>query len=536
MDGTTERALPRTTTPAAPFEGTRKISESFLLLILSVVLLITVFKFSAGVNGNDFWWHQKAGEWIVEHGEVPDKDIFSWYGMEQGYDWTAHEWLSEVILYGVYGSTGEIGIFLLCLTIHLVAVFLLLWFTKKHITRNQPCYLLLFAISAFAISGFALARPQIFSLLLFLIELNILCGFIENPSRKSIFAVPLITCLWSNLHSGTALLSYGLVFMFLAGHSLNFNIGRIESRRASKDVLVKLGIVFALSVAAIFVNPIGVEAFTYPFVNQSSDFMVKSITEWFPPDAKDTKQLISFFLPPAVFLLGMLAHKGKIRLIDALGMGFFLLLFLRSVRFIPMLLIACFFFAARYLPEIRIRDKASGETPLLDLTKSKSSRAFATVLSCLLIVGSVLVCALGMSYLNDAAWVTSVVTDEFTEFVSEEKPARIFNDYNLSEALIAAGVPVFFDARADLYFRNEILEKGIGLTNLLDRSTNKVYTSNGIFDPMLMIDDFGFDAMVTMNGTSLNAFLSSHPDKFTLTYSDSVCSYYRVEANASADR
>ncbi|MBR2301760.1 MAG: hypothetical protein IKA41_07415 [Bacteroidaceae bacterium] len=535
MYGTTKGSLPHTTALTASSVETKKISKSFLLLIFSVVLLITVFKFSAGVNGNDFWWHQKAGEWIVEHGEVPDKDIFSWYGMEQDYEWTAHEWLSEVILYKIYDTAGEAGIFLFCLAMHLTTVFLLLVFTKRYASRNQPFYLLLFAISAFAISGFALARPQIFSLLLFLIELNILCGFVENPSRKSIFAIPLITCLWSNLHSGTALLSYGLVFMFLVGHLLNFNIGRIESKRASKGVLMRLGIVLVLSVAAIFANPIGAEAFTYPFVNQSSDFMVKSITEWFPPDAKDTKQLILFFLPPAVFLLGMLAHKDKVRLIDVLGMGFFLLLFLRSVRFIPMLLIACFFFAARYLPELKVKDKATKEEKLLDLTESKSSRCLAAVLSSFLIAGSIAVAVLSTTPFKNMTWVTSVVTDEFVEFVSEEKPTRIFNDYNLSEALIAADIPVFFDARADLYFRNEVLEKGIGLTGLVDKSTGKIYTVDGIFDPMLMIDDFGFDAMVTMNGTSLHAFLSSHPDKFTLTYSDSVCSYYRVEANTSVN-
>jgi hypothetical protein len=55
-----------------------------MTIILVGLLAVTLLCFSEGINGNDFWWHVKVGEWIVDNGKVPTEDIFSWYGMEKG--------------------------------------------------------------------------------------------------------------------------------------------------------------------------------------------------------------------------------------------------------------------------------------------------------------------------------------------------------------------------------------------------------------------------------------------------------------------
>ena len=81
----------------------------FVLLALTLSILITFM--SNGILGNDFWWHVKVGEYVCNTGSVPQTDIFSWYGMEHNIGWTAHEWLGDVILYGIHTLGGEVAIF-----------------------------------------------------------------------------------------------------------------------------------------------------------------------------------------------------------------------------------------------------------------------------------------------------------------------------------------------------------------------------------------------------------------------------------------
>ena len=61
------------------------------------VFLFTLAAFSPQVLGDgDTWSHVATGEWIIAHGSAPHADPFS-HSMA-GAPWTAHEWLSEVLL------------------------------------------------------------------------------------------------------------------------------------------------------------------------------------------------------------------------------------------------------------------------------------------------------------------------------------------------------------------------------------------------------------------------------------------------------
>lgn len=55
----------------------------------------------------DTYWHLATGRWILEHGSVPKIDVFS-HSMP-GTVWVAHEWLSALVLTGVYKMAGWAG-------------------------------------------------------------------------------------------------------------------------------------------------------------------------------------------------------------------------------------------------------------------------------------------------------------------------------------------------------------------------------------------------------------------------------------------
>ena len=105
-------------------------------LFFIIPIVIIIYCFSSGISGNDFWWHVKVGEYVLDNGAVPTTDIFSWYGTELSIEWTAHEWLADVVYYLIHNTLGQIGIFLFSVG-SAVALYWCLWReSRKHHSQN----------------------------------------------------------------------------------------------------------------------------------------------------------------------------------------------------------------------------------------------------------------------------------------------------------------------------------------------------------------------------------------------------------------
>src|SRR5208283_5203256 len=76
------------------------------------IFLFALSTFSPKVLGDgDTWSHLATGDWIIAHGAVPRADPFS--HSTPGAPWTAHEWLSEVLLTLAFRLGGWSGVVLL---------------------------------------------------------------------------------------------------------------------------------------------------------------------------------------------------------------------------------------------------------------------------------------------------------------------------------------------------------------------------------------------------------------------------------------
>src|SRR5438477_976181 len=63
------------------------------------------------LSDGDTGWHIRTGEWILAHGRIPTRDIFSF--SKPGQPWFAWEWLSAVGFSIVYRAAGMKGLGLL---------------------------------------------------------------------------------------------------------------------------------------------------------------------------------------------------------------------------------------------------------------------------------------------------------------------------------------------------------------------------------------------------------------------------------------
>jgi hypothetical protein len=60
------------------------------------------------LRDGDTGYHIQTGEFIIQNWNIPKQDIFSF--RTPLIPWTAHEWLSEVIMAAIHSVTGLTGI------------------------------------------------------------------------------------------------------------------------------------------------------------------------------------------------------------------------------------------------------------------------------------------------------------------------------------------------------------------------------------------------------------------------------------------
>ena len=202
----------------------------------------------------DVWWHLATGRFITAHG-IPHADPFSY--TLAGQRWTAHEWLADLMLYGIYAGTGLLGVVLARGL--LVGTAFAASYAVARLQSGPVLALALLLPAAFASQRNWLDRPQLLSyglaaLVLWLLERQRL-----RPGR-AVYVMPLLFALWVNLHGGF-MLGLGMVLLWAAGETWSWV--RTRSTRAARAArrFALLALACALATLA---NPNGWEAALYP--------------------------------------------------------------------------------------------------------------------------------------------------------------------------------------------------------------------------------------------------------------------------------
>ncbi|MGN0383708.1 MAG: hypothetical protein ACI4DS_05505 [Eubacterium sp.] len=493
----------------------KKPASIYFMILCAFCISVLIFAFSLGINGNDFWWHIKAGEWITSHLSVPTTDIFSWYGTSHGLDWTSHEWMSEVILYLIMKIGGVIGVFVFSLIVALTLFIIFIKAAGEDIQKNLTLSYLYCLLLVCLLYTYCYGRPQIFSYLLLVAELCVLYHFKANENSKIIWLIPIIGCLWANLHGGSSNLTYILCIIFIFSGAFKFNFGKIQSQKFSRKQLITTSIVTVLSIAFICINPHGISMLTYPFENMSDSLMLNMIIEWHAPDAKELGQLIFFFVPVIGVSINLIATEKKIDCFDFLIYGFFTYMFFRSTRFIVFFVLASAFYAFKYL------------IPAKSLPEYKGTRPEKMVASMLFGICFIFACFslynCTVTYHSEKGLIKTVLNDDFIELVKSEQPEHLYSDYNFGETLIYNDIPVFVDSRADVY-SGEVLSDYYSISMLYYMKSD--YGRTTYVDEIM--DKYDFDAFLITPSRPLFTYLCSHPEQYELVKYTKKAAYFKV--------
>lgn len=211
------------------------------LAACSIILLAVLFACITKIADLDFWWHLKAGQLIATTHSIPRTDVFSYTAF--GHEYIDHEWLFQLIAYGVWAAGGPLGIALMkCV---LVAATLILVASYAMYRGADP--LATGGLTLLAIGGGVtrmIERPELFSTLFAVITFVLADSYARTRDWRFLAALPLLCALWANVHAAVIV---GLVIQVFFIRSLPQVVA------------------FASSVLAACINPFGYRVLTVPF-------------------------------------------------------------------------------------------------------------------------------------------------------------------------------------------------------------------------------------------------------------------------------
>lgn len=265
----------------------------------------------------DLWWQIRTGEWILENGQIPKQDVFSY--TYNGAEWVNVKWGSEVLLALVTKVSGPECVFILQAIVSCLLVFFLLRLSSLFRSNHEAfdwvgllSVLLVLIASEYRING----RPEMFSHLLAIVFLFLLLKHRKQPSFKILWLIPL-QILWANLHEAFGI-GIVLVGIFFVGDWIEYLLNKRGLLKTERDLPKELSILLIGVVAAVVVNPNGITLLTKPLNILGQVYENKYTTELFDFTTPDYWQwnvylVVSLLLITKIgwFLLYLKQPKGK---------------------------------------------------------------------------------------------------------------------------------------------------------------------------------------------------------------------------------
>jgi len=384
----------------------------------------------------DLWWHLRTGEWILQTGHVPHNDPFSF--TRAGSAWVSHEWLSEVIFYGIWRHSGAAGLIIFSALVT-TAGFILLYLRCPAKPAGAAVAVAIGALAAAPAWG---VRPQMFTFAL----ASLMLWLLERGEQRPwvLLWIPPLFLLWLNLHAGFAL-GPALLLAWAIGLGWEVASGQTSWREA-RPYLCRILLVLVACMALVPLNPSGSQLYRYPLDVLRSAGMRSFIVEWLPPDFH---QLL--YAPVLLIWLGLLvALAGKRSRPQARVLAPFILTFaaaLDAVRHIPILvLVATPVLAALFSPA----------TPAERATRSSSPQYPLVFRAIVLVLMAIFAVVRWDNLLHRQSQIEAEhFPSQAVEFLSSNLlPRRLFVYYDWGGYAIWKLYPqyqVSLDGRADLY-------------------------------------------------------------------------------------
>lgn len=301
------------------------------LFFLAILVWLFMCGGATGWQGlledGDAGWHIRTGEYILSHGAVPQKDLYSF--SKSNAPWYAWEWGTDVLDALLHRSFGLKGVVLFAaLMIGLFALSLVRRMAWRGVHAFTGLVVALLGVGASSIHF--LARPHIFTLVFMSVGIWLVEKDRREQSESSArwlwLLVPL-TAVWTNLHGGFLAMIAALGVATLGEAVEGWMIQRWARPLRYAALTAACGL-------ASLANPYGYQLHVHVHEYLKSDWIKEVVQEFQSPSFRN-ENMMQF---EALLLVGLMVActlLARRRIVEGLWILFFAHMSLTSARHVP---------------------------------------------------------------------------------------------------------------------------------------------------------------------------------------------------------
>ncbi len=432
-----------------------KAKKGIIFVILWIAAAVIAFNFSH-VTDIDTFFHLSVGRDIMENG-FTTIDPFSMHKLE----FSSQQWLSDVVFFLIYKFFDFTGLYVFQILVAALIIFVV--YKINCLVSDNKRYLSLFlAIASVWLfqNTFIRIRPQIFTILLFALEIYILEIYLRKRNFKTLLFLPVLCVLLANFHIGAFPMFFVLMLPYLADSLVKADFFKIRMgyfKENGSKLFKTLLLFFIPLIPLCIVNPYGVKKILY-FTSMFNSEITKNIVEWKSPSfSSNLGSIISLTLiaVTVIVILQFALTEKKFSLKSILMFAGLTIMTLYAVRFYTYYmtfvgLILLERLGTSFGKESKRKRFTDGNTFGEKMARALESKPAAGVLVLVIIAGITLKSVSGM-WQTTLLQLYPVKAAEYIKNNLDYKNIRLFNDYDDGGFLMFNGIKVFIDSRADLY-------------------------------------------------------------------------------------
>jgi hypothetical protein len=269
---------------------------------IALLVIVFILLYSRTLADPDLWGHLRFGRDIWESGQIGYQDPYSY--LTGGQTWINHEWLAEVVFWGIFAIAGARGLVLLKLFVGFLTFVLLYAHLRRSQVRALKVAILLLAAAAIPLWRFLITvRPQLFTLLFFTLTILVI-HHAERGRARSLWLLAPLFVVWANCHGGF-LSGVGVLVIWGCAHIIQGFIQRAQNPIRLRTLLTLLGPI-VLAVAGTLFNPYGLRL--WAFLLRTATVPRPEIREWQPLELISVAG-ISYLVPLGLSIAGLLYSR-----------------------------------------------------------------------------------------------------------------------------------------------------------------------------------------------------------------------------------
>lgn len=412
--------------------------------VVQIIIILLIFLSTISIiqkpEQSDTLFSIAVGDRISKYG-FEEEDQLVWH---DGLKYIYLRWGFDVIVDKIYDSFGFDGIQVFIVIIS-VAQTLGYYFILSHFTKKKIFSFICTMIILNPLAAEFVGRAHIISFLLFLIEYYCIEKLVETNKNRYVVALTIIPLLLVNFHTST----YPLYFMFYLPYIAEWILSKlnlksddsskiiIEKRNIKKLItLVVLGVFFGLC------SPSGIDAYKYVFK------VMGAISAEIIAEMQSVNILDSGIIAIGISLfVGIIAFtKTKVRIVDCFLVLGITIMSLNTVRY------TFFFYLIASICIFRLLNN------LLDnyeVDFNFVNKKIKTGLFIFVIIVITLMSAQNLIQNSSGDYINAkdypIAATQYIINNLDISQMRIYNHFNFGGYLELMGIPVFLDARAEMF-------------------------------------------------------------------------------------